>query len=82
MKALAASGSLALVPTAAGNSVESWISAGKWTDQLGAGIGQDFADLGHADLGLAVRHRVRGRVGRREQLGLAFQLLGDAEALE
>jgi hypothetical protein len=25
---------------------------------------------------------VRGRVGRREQLGLAFQLLGDAEALE
>jgi len=51
-------------------------------DQLGAGIRQYLADLGHADLGFTIRHGMRGRIGRRQQLGLALQLLGDPEALE
>lgn len=54
----------------------------QWPDQLGAGIRQYLADLGHADLGFTIRHGMRGRIGRRQQLGLALQLLGDPEALE
>src|SRR5579883_267235 len=54
------------------------------SDQLGADarVGKDFADLGDAELGLAVGNRLGGRIAGGLRLELCFHLIGDAEAVE
>ena len=48
-------------------------------DLLGGGVGQDPADLGHGDLGLAIADRARPRILRGQPHDPVLARIGDAE---